>query len=143
MCQIDILKNGAIMARTMIIKSAENKSSLAPVLATTDILDGAGYGRSSYEDKLNSTLRSAIRAYEFRGLEVQSPPPIEPAEPVVTSGSASVKFMITMKDEYELRRLGYDQAHINTLTPQEAADIIASGRAPLAISARFPTPASE
>ncbi len=113
----------------MIIKSAESISSVAAALATTDIIDGTGYNRAAYEDKLASTLRSAIKSYDFKKLEAQppSPPPPPSVEPVIASNSAHVKFMITMQDEYELRTLGYDQAHINRLTPQEAADIIASG----------------
>jgi len=41
--------------------------------------------------------------------------------------SASVKFMITMQDEINLRNLGYSDAQIDTLTPQEAVDIIQAG----------------
>lgn len=40
------------------------------------------------------------------------------------SKSASVKFMITMKDEADLRKLGYNKAQIDALKPQEAADIL-------------------
>jgi hypothetical protein len=38
--------------------------------------------------------------------------------------SASVKFMITRREEKTLLDLGYSQECINKLTPQEAADII-------------------
>lgn len=40
------------------------------------------------------------------------------------SKSASVKFMITMKDEADLIKLGYNKAQIDSLKPQEAADIL-------------------
>ncbi len=43
------------------------------------------------------------------------------------SHTASVKFMITKQDETELNRLGYSAAQINTIKPQEAADIILAG----------------
>jgi hypothetical protein len=46
------------------------------------------------------------------------------------SNTASVKFMITLQDEAELSALGYTQAQINRITPQEAADIILSGKKP-------------
>ena len=43
------------------------------------------------------------------------------------SKSASVKFMITMQDKENLRRLGYSQAQIDKLKPQEAETIIKAG----------------
>lgn len=43
------------------------------------------------------------------------------------SKTASVKFMITMQDEKELRDLGYSQTQIDTLKPQEAEDILRAG----------------
>lgn len=47
-----------------------------------------------------------------------------PGEPDACPNTARVKFMITMQDEQELRALGYSQAQINTLKPQEAEDIL-------------------
>ncbi len=43
------------------------------------------------------------------------------------SNMASVKFMITMQDEEGLRKLGYSQAQIDKIKPQEAMDILQSG----------------
>jgi hypothetical protein len=43
------------------------------------------------------------------------------------SKSASVKFMITIQDEIELRNLGYSEAQIYQLKPQKAAEIIHAG----------------
>lgn len=43
------------------------------------------------------------------------------------SKSASVKFMITSKDESDLQLLGYSNEQINQLKPQEAEDILKSG----------------
>ena len=43
------------------------------------------------------------------------------------SKSASVKFMITMQDEIELRYLGYSETQIYKLKPQEAANILHAG----------------
>lgn len=45
-----------------------------------------------------------------------------------TSRTASVKFMITMQDEEGLRKLGYSQAEIDKIKPQEALDILRAGR---------------
>lgn len=44
--------------------------------------------------------------------------------------TASVKFMITTQDEKELLALGYTQAQIDRLKPEEAADILKEGRKP-------------
>jgi hypothetical protein len=52
------------------------------------------------------------------------------ADPSMVEGlanTASVKFMITKQDETELNRLGYSAAQINSIKPQEAADIILAG----------------
>ena len=43
------------------------------------------------------------------------------------SKSASLKFMITSKDESDLQLLGYSMEQINQLKPQEAEDILKSG----------------
>lgn len=43
------------------------------------------------------------------------------------SKTASVKFMITMQDEKELTDLGYSQAQINNLKPQEVENILKAG----------------
>lgn len=53
-----------------------------------------------------------------------------PEESEAGAKTASVKFMITAQDEEELRRLGYAQAEIDRLKPQEAADIISAGTRP-------------
>lgn len=42
--------------------------------------------------------------------------------------TASVKFMITMKDEEELRKLGYSQSQIDKIKPQEAERILNAGK---------------
>lgn len=44
------------------------------------------------------------------------------------STTGSVKFMITIQEEKELRDLGYSQAQINVLKPQEAGDILKAAR---------------
>lgn len=44
-----------------------------------------------------------------------------------SSKTASVKFMITNKDECDLRNLGYSQEFIDRITPHEAAKLIQSG----------------
>ena len=49
-------------------------------------------------------------------------PPIGPDRP--EARTAGVKFMITGQDEKELRELGYSQAEIDRLKPQQAADIL-------------------
>ena len=43
------------------------------------------------------------------------------------TNTASVKFMITKQDEEDLRHLGYSASEINSIKPQEAADIILAG----------------
>lgn len=43
-----------------------------------------------------------------------------------SSKTASVKFMLTIQDEKDLRKLGYSQIQIDNIKPQEAADIIKS-----------------
>ena len=43
------------------------------------------------------------------------------------SKTARVKFMITIQDEIGLRNLGYSQAQIDKIKPQEAMDILQSG----------------
>lgn len=45
-----------------------------------------------------------------------------------TAHTARVKFMITMQDEEDLRKLGYSQAEIDKIKPQEAMDILQAGR---------------
>jgi hypothetical protein len=48
-------------------------------------------------------------------------------EPAIEEGfskTASVKFMITMQDEKDLRDLGYSQAQIDKIKPQEVEDIL-------------------
>lgn len=52
--------------------------------------------------------------------------PDRPAEPPTT---ASVKFMITTRDEQELRALGYVQEQIDRLKPAQVAAIL-KGRIP-------------
>jgi hypothetical protein len=42
--------------------------------------------------------------------------------------TASVKFMITLQDEEDLRKLGYSQAQIHKLKPQEAKEILQAGK---------------
>ena len=46
----------------------------------------------------------------------------------VGSKSASVKFMITNQDETNLLILGYSKEQIDQLKPQEAEDILKSGK---------------
>ena len=43
------------------------------------------------------------------------------------SKTVSVKFMLTMQDEEDLRDLGYSQSQIDKIKPQEAESIIQSG----------------
>lgn len=50
----------------------------------------------------------------------------EPATAECFSKIASVKFMITMQDEEDLRNLGYSQSQIDKIKPQEAGDILKS-----------------
>jgi len=45
----------------------------------------------------------------------------------VDQKSASVKFMITLQEEADLRALGYSTEQIRKLKPQEAEDILKSG----------------
>jgi hypothetical protein len=45
----------------------------------------------------------------------------------VGTKSVSVKFMITLKDEADLRSLGYSKEQIDQLKPQEAEDILKYG----------------
>ncbi len=45
----------------------------------------------------------------------------------VGSKTASVKFMITLQDEADLRSLGYSKEQIDQLKPQDAEDILKSG----------------
>ncbi len=45
---------------------------------------------------------------------------------LVEQKSVSVKFMITVQDEADLKALGYDKEQIDKLKPQEAANIIQS-----------------
>jgi len=51
----------------------------------------------------------------------------EPAMEEGFSKTASVKFMITMQDEKKLRDLGYSQAQIEKLKPEEARNLIEAG----------------
>lgn len=43
------------------------------------------------------------------------------------SRTASVKFMITLQDEDDLRSLGYSQLQINKIKPEAAREIIQAG----------------
>lgn len=43
------------------------------------------------------------------------------------SKTASVKFMITMQDEKDLRKLGYNQEQINKIKPHEVVEILQAG----------------
>jgi hypothetical protein len=43
--------------------------------------------------------------------------------------TASVKFMITLQDEEDLRKLGYSQSQIDKIKPQEAEQILKAGKA--------------
>ena len=52
---------------------------------------------------------------------------LEPAE-ACFSKPASLKFMITHRDEENLRNLGYSQSQINTFKPQEAEDILKANK---------------
>jgi len=45
----------------------------------------------------------------------------------VDQKTASVKFMITIQEEADLKELGYSKEQIDKLKPQEAANIIQSG----------------
>ena len=51
----------------------------------------------------------------------------EPEREAGSSNTASVKFMITIQDENDLRDLGYSQAQIDKMKPQEARDLLQSG----------------
>ena len=51
----------------------------------------------------------------------------EPAREEGLPKTASVKFMITIQDENDLRDLGYSQAQIDKMKPQEARDLLQSG----------------
>lgn len=51
----------------------------------------------------------------------------EPTREAGFSNTASVKFMITIQDESDLRNLGYSQAQIDKMKPQEARDLLQSG----------------
>lgn len=42
--------------------------------------------------------------------------------------TASVKFMITLQDENDLRNLGYSKVQIDKLKPEEAREIITTGK---------------
>jgi hypothetical protein len=44
-----------------------------------------------------------------------------------SSKTARVKFMITLQEEISLSGLGYSQAQINMMKPQEAEDILRAG----------------
>ena len=50
--------------------------------------------------------------------------PEAPAPAECLSKKASMKFMITLQEEKDLRILGYSQAQINKIKPQEAEDIL-------------------
>ncbi len=50
-----------------------------------------------------------------------------PAPAAGCAKTARVKFMITLQDEAGLRGLGFRQAEIDKLTPQEAHDILLAG----------------
>jgi hypothetical protein len=59
------------------------------------------------------------------------PATVEAAKPAQGDGSdkaASVKFMITMQDESDLRNLGYSQPQIDKMKPEEAREIITTGK---------------
>lgn len=54
--------------------------------------------------------------------------PAEPATAECFSKTASVKFMITIQDESDLRNLGYSQEQIDKIKPQEAEDILKANK---------------
>ena len=54
--------------------------------------------------------------------------PEEPAPAECVSKKASMKFMLTMQDEKDLQNLGYSQAQINNIKPQEAEDILKANK---------------
>lgn len=51
----------------------------------------------------------------------------DPAREEVLSTTAGVKFMITTKEEKDLRELGYSQAQIEKMKPQEATHLLQTG----------------
>lgn len=52
----------------------------------------------------------------------------EPTTGECLSKTASVKFMITIQDEKDLRNLGYSQSQIDTIKPQEAEYILKANK---------------
>ena len=56
-------------------------------------------------------------------LDDETPPSPEEELPK----TASVKFMITIQDEKELRELGYTQTRIDRMKPEEAREILEAG----------------
>jgi hypothetical protein len=68
------------------------------------------------------TISMLQAIFKFSGKE-ENEPAIEEGIPK----TASVKFMITMQDEKDLRNLGYSQEQIHKMKPQEARDILQSG----------------
>ena len=120
----------------MIVKSTENQ--LPGTLGTEQTQAAGGEAGGAEPMVLNSEAISILSSI-FYGSGTVNPYGIKPLEyPPIGTGqpeakTASVKFMITSQDEKELRDLGYSQAEIDQLKPQQAADILKARAAAKAV----------
>ncbi|OGU13183.1 MAG: hypothetical protein A2076_07885 [Geobacteraceae bacterium GWC2_53_11] len=100
----------------MIIKSKDFPAHAINVVPTPAADNGVNDG-FTYDPVMFDTTTASMLLSIFD----------KPDDSEERSKTASVKFMITMQDEMELRGLGYSQAQIDTLKPQEAEDILRAG----------------
>lgn len=122
----------------MVTKASENLPVLTPNIDEPPVTDGAaatdvGGEQGVFDARALSVLQSV---FNFSGQESYDATFSALANGLGSNESAAedgcaktarVKFMITRQDEVGLRGLGYSQAQIDKLTPQEAHDILQAG----------------
>ncbi|MDD2540520.1 MAG: hypothetical protein PHH28_05675 [Desulfuromonadaceae bacterium] len=118
----------------MIIKSAKKPLALEHSIDKSKTTvnnpnDNFVFDQTKFDSETASDLQSTFKAFCYENFD--EVPKDQPKDASVLeegfSKSARVKFMITKKDEADLRRLGYNKEQINKLKPQEAVDIIQAG----------------
>lgn len=115
----------------MIIKSSKKtvplELSVDESKATVGIInDDCVFDQAKFDSGTVSDLQSIFKVFSYENFDavLKDQPKDASVLEERFSKSASVKFMITMKDETDLRKLGYNKAQIDALKPQEAADIL-------------------
>lgn len=104
---------------------AAKSTEIAPALIIQDSAATGSNANEGFVCDLEMLDANAISV--LQSIFELAPETLATEEPV--SKTASVKFMITMQDEEDLRKLGYSQERIDKIKPQEAVDILQAGTA--------------